>query len=423
MMLGGLRWGLLVPLVFASAQVAHAETWIVGRDASTVQATIERARPGDVVVVPEGIWRERVHLDRAIVLRGQGGVLDGGGQGTVLTVDAPHAVVEGLRIRGSGDDLGAPDACIFVSPTGTEVTIRDNRLSDCAFGMWLHRAHGARVEANVVEGRAEVRVPDRGNGIHLFDCSFVTVRGNVVRRARDGLYVSATDDSLLEGNDLSEQRYGIHYMYSMRNVVRGNVVHDNLGGIALMESDDLLVEENRATDNERFGLLFRDTQRTLIARNRLERNGLGIFFFNSNDNVLRDNLVAANLVGAKIWAGSNRNEVRGNAFLGNRQPVFYVGSEDLRWGVGGRGNYWSDYVGWDQDGDGVGDRPYRADAFVAHLLYRYPAAAWLLRSPALELLQMLEARMPLLRVPTVVDVAPLSGPPRWLRAKRREGRT
>ncbi len=396
-------------MVIVSAQPVWAERLVAGRDAPTVQATIERAHPGDTVLVPRGVWKERVVLDRGIVLRGEGGVLDGGGEGTVLTVTAPHARVEGLELRGSGSDLGAPDACLFVAPSATETTVRDNRLSDCAFGMWLHRAHGSLIEGNRVEGRRDVRVADRGNGIHLFDCSYVTVRRNVVRGARDGLYVSATDDSLLEDNDLTDQRYGLHYMYSMRNTVRGNRVSRNLGGIALMESDVLHVERNVAEGNERFGILFRDVQFSYIGRNRLERNALGAFFYNSNDNVIRGNWIADNDVGAKVWAGSDRNVVEGNAFAGNRQTVFYVGAEDLRWGRGGRGNYWSDYVGWDQDGDGVGERPYRADAFVAHLVHRYPEASWLLRSPALELLVMLESRMPLLRVPTIVDEAPLLG--------------
>ena len=267
----------------------------------------------------------------------------------------------------------------------------------------------ARVERNRVEGLAELRVADRGNGIHLFDGTGLRVIGNTVTGARDGIYVSATEDSLIADNRTDHLRYGIHYMYSHRNTLRGNRASHDTGGIALMESRELVVEGNVATHNRNFGILFRTAQRCRIVGNRLTDNGQGMFFYSSTENVIADNRIVHNDIGAKVWGGSTRNEVRGNAFIGNRQQVFYVGASDLVWGQGGRGNLWSDYIGWDQDGDGVGELPYRLDSFTAVLIHRYPGAVLLLRSPALELLAHLERQLPLLRVPTLVDRAPLLG--------------
>jgi nitrous oxidase accessory protein len=237
------------------------------------------------------------------------------------------------------------------------------------------------------------------------------VSGNHVERARDGIYVSATEDSLIENNVTVNQRFGVHYMYSYRNTLRGNASNDNAVGLALMESLHLVVEDNEALRNERYGILFRDVQYSQIRRNRLEQNGHGMFFFSSTDNVVEDNRIAGNEVGMKVWAGTRRNGVRGNHIVGNRQQIFYVGAEDQFWGDEGSGNRWGDYIGWDQDGDGIGDRPHRVESFKARLLYQYPAVALLLRSPALEMLSHLSERLPVMRTPTIVDLTPLIGEP------------
>ena len=315
----------------------RAETRTVGRDGATIQATLDTAAEGDTVVVPEGVYREHVRVETRVILRGEGAVIDGGGTGTVLTIAAPNTVVEGLVVRGSGSDLGAPDVCIYTEPSATGVQLRENHVTDCAFGIWIHQSHHGVIVDNRVHGGRNVRVADRGNGIHLFDANHLEVLRNVVTDARDGIYVSATDDSLIAENRADAQRFGIHYMYSNRNTVRDNQTSNNTGGIALMQSRELIVTGNVARENDRFGLLFRDAQECHIRDNVLEHNGQGMFFFSSTDNVITGNRVAHNDMGAKIWAGSRRNVVERNAFIGNRQQIFYVGAEDLVLGSEGVG--------------------------------------------------------------------------------------
>jgi nitrous oxidase accessory protein len=391
------------------AALVAAAVLVVGIDGATVQETIDAAAEGDVVEVPAGEWAGPVLVDRPITLRGTGGVIDGGGQDTVVRISAPGVHLDHLRVRDSGSDRAGPDACIYVEPEAVGATIVDSELTDCLFGIWVHQGRDVRVERNHVVGRLDIgHRSNRGNGIHLFDGANLAVVGNRVESARDGVYVSATEDSLIADNHLSDLRYGLHYMYSWRNTVRGNVARRNVTGIALMESHHLVVTDNVSTDNSDVGLLFRDIQYTRIEGNTVEGNREGLFFFSSLDNELIGNRIAHNQVGARVWAGTERNVVRDNDWIGNRQQVYYVAREDQSWGDGERGNTWSDYLGWDQDADGIGDRPYRVDSFTSSLMYRYPAAALLLDSPALELIERLQERLPALRVPTVIDPTPLT---------------
>lgn len=370
----------------------------------SVQAALDKARDGDTVQLGAGVHDGHVVVRQRIVLRGaRGAVLDGGGSGTVVRVEAPGVVVEDLSIRGSGRDLGAHDAGVYVAKSATASVLRRLTIHALGFGVWIHENERSQLLDSHITGSLEGNRPDRGNGIQLFDGDRLLVRGNTVIGGRDGVYVDATDDSTIEHNRFEQTRYAVHTMYSHRNVLRGNHAKGNLSGIAMMFSRNTTATGNWSEDNTESGFFMRDVEDCVVKGNYSLRNGIGLFFYGATSNTLEQNVFAHNATGMKVWGGSVRNRVRGNAFVGNGIPVFFVATQDLVLS----GNYWSDYFGWDQDGDGFGDRPYRVDSFTTRLVHRFPSAALLLRSPAIELLSHLEQRMPLLRVATVVDDAPL----------------
>ncbi|MBP8927015.1 MAG: hypothetical protein KBG75_14235 [Pseudomonadales bacterium] len=88
-----------------------------------------------------------------------------------------------------------------------------------------------------------------------------------------------------------------------------------------------------------------------------------------------------------------------------------MASRDETW----TGNYWSNYLGWDRNGDGVGDVPYEANDLVDRLSWRHPMMKLLLASPAVQTLRLVSQQFPLLRAPSVVDPQPQMQPhhPDW----------
>src|SRR3546814_12324355 len=82
--------------------------------------------------------------------------------------------------------------------------------------------------------------------------------------------------------------------------------------------------------------------------------GKALFIYNSLFNTIENNHFEKSSLGIHLTAGSEDNRISGNAFVGNQQQVKYVATRTQEWTVDGRGNYWSDYLGWDRNDDGLG---------------------------------------------------------------------
>ncbi|MCO6412532.1 MAG: nitrous oxide reductase family maturation protein NosD [Thiogranum sp.] len=405
-------------------------------DRTSLQTRIMQARDGDTVRVEPGIHRGNFVIEAGIRLLGErGAVLDGRGQGDVLRIRAPGVLVQGLEIRNSGHDLTAMNAGIFVEPEARDIEIRDNFLTGNAFGIWLDACAGPTVSGNRIQGEAARRSQDRGNGIHLYAVTGGLIAGNEIWETRDGIYIDTSQDNRLQDNVLHDLRYGVHYMYSYNNEVTGNHSYRTRTGYALMQSRHLTVTGNRSEDDNNYGILLNYITYSTIAGNAvtgtkqgqayvtggadiLGAEGKALFIYNSAFNEITGNRLQGADIGVHLTAGSEDNRIYGNAFVGNRVQVKYVATRQQEWSEQGRGNYWSDYIGWDLDSDGVGDRPYEPNDAVDKLLWKYPIARVLMNSPAVETLRWVQQQFPVLRPQGVRDSYPLMHPARWQEARR-----
>ncbi len=199
-------------------------------------------------------------------------------------------------------------------------------------------------------------------------------------------YVDVSHDAVFRQQPLHHSRYGTHYMTSYRNIWEGNETWYNRGGLALMEVRRPHRAQQPRLGNSDHGIMLRTIQDSVIENNVVAGNQRGFFIYDAEYNVLRGNAVIDNLVGVHLWAGSKNNEVEGNDFIANREQVRYVGARDMPWGVK-EGNYWSNYLGWDRNGDGAGDVQYEANDMVDRLSWRHPMMKLLLASPAVQTLR------------------------------------
>ncbi len=356
-------------------------------------AALARAAPGDTLRLAPGAHPGPLTVDVGVRIVGDAGAsLEGPGAGTVLTLAADGIVVSDLTVRGSGADLARDDAVILVREAAG-VTVERCRVEARAFGIYLQAGGGHRILDNRVLGDPSLPIARRGNGIHLWKTVGNEVRGNRLIDVRDGVYLSFAHDNRIHGNRGSALRYGIHYMYSERNTLTENRFSGSTGGIALMFSMDNRIEANETVGNRQFGILCQLLERSRLERNRVAGNGRGFYLQNSAGNRFAGNRIEANGVGAYLTAGSERNRFFGNRFTGNLVHVFEDHPGDNALFDNGRGNFWSDYAGFDWNGDGVGETPYRLQTAASALMARRPVARWFWMSPALALLDWWDARL------------------------------
>ena len=397
-------------LLFCTLPVIGAEQiFDVAPGANTLSTAIAKARPGTTLRLSSGVYPGPIVIDRSVnIIGGKDSIVDGGGMGRTVTVAAPDVRVQGLTVRNSGDQLSTEDSGIFVTADGDRAQIIGNRLQHNLIGVYLKGPEDAVVRGNTIIGRKDMRVNERGNGVHLWNTPGSIVEDNDVSFGRDGIFVTTSRDNSFRNNRFNDLRFAIHYMYTNNSEVVGNVSHGSHVGFALMYSTGLTVSDNISDGDRDRGIFFNFANQSNISGNTVH-GGVEkcVFIYNSNFNKVHHNHFEGCQIGVHFTAGSEENVLWANSFIDNRTQVKYVGTRHLEWSHEGRGNYWSDHLAFDVNGDGLADRPYRPNNLVDQLIWRYPVAKVLINSPVLQILQWAQSQFPALYPGGVVDSAPL----------------
>lgn len=445
------RSGLAAIFAAGLAMPAWAERIAVSTG-DALQEIVHLAAEGDVIVLKNGEHRGPIRITRKVTVEGEpGAILVGSGKGSVVTVSAPGAVVRGLTIRGSGTDLEKMDAGVFVEKTAAGALVEGNRIEGNLYGIYLHGAENSVARGNTIIGIEEGRVNEAGNGISVWNATGAKVLDNDVRFGRDGIYVITSKRNVFSGNRFRDLRFAIHYMYTNDSEITDNVSVNNAVGFALMFSSRLKITGNVSDGDRDHGFLFNYANASQISGNMVlgqlqpaerwttagtrgkddKEHGLPssdqsemalgadarpgptkcVFIYNANQNRFRDNWFEGCEIGIHFTAGSERNEMVGNAFIRNRNQVKYVSTRYLDWSKDGRGNYWSDNPAFDLNGDGFGDSAYRPNDLIDKVLWTAPQAKVLMNSPAVQVIRWAQAQFPALLPGGVVDSKPLMAPP------------
>jgi nitrous oxidase accessory protein len=415
---------ILVSLLLVHETQAAVITVGKPGDSSTLRSlkeALEKVRPGDVLEVYDGTYEGNLNIiTDGLVLQGMGRtVIQGEKTGNAVLVAANRVTVKGFVIRGGGRESLTDDAGLKVMKV-KECVVANNRFEDNLHGVYLNGSEKCIVTNNVIRGRSYDYQEDRGNGIHLHDSPSSKIEHNDIADTRDGVYVSFSDYCTIDNNKVHKTRYGLHYMYSHDNSFRYNTLIDNVAGAAVMYARNIKFNGNVSAHNRgarAYGILWQDVRHSECFDNLIFDNTIGLYVDHAGFSKAYNNMIVSNDVAVIILENSEDNTMFNNNFLNNlsllrlrgrtqsgRNNLFYEN---------GRGNYWSDYRGYDLDGDGIGDIPFKLQGIWDYLEAEYPEFRLFFFSPLTTAMDMAERSFPIIesRV-TAEDKFPLMRPVR-----------
>lgn len=376
-------------------------------DAASLAAVVREAPEGSVVIVPAGVYAgPTIEIDRALRIEGQpGAILDGRGDTPLLVIRAPGVTVRGLVFRNVAQSHVEDRAALRVVDTA-DCIIEDNAFENTYFAIYIENSERCRIERNRIEGSAE-RETAAGNGIHLWYSRSIDIANNTIRGHRDGIYFEFVEDSRVENNDShANLRYGLHFMFSDRCSYMGNRFVGNGAGVAVMYTRQVEMRDNVFADNRgtaTYGLLLKDISDAVLSENRFLDNTVAVYMEGTTRVDVQDSEFHRNGWAIRLSSNIVAHRFTGNTFTGN---TFDMATNGRRLDAVVEGNYWDAYAGYDLDGDGVGDVPFRPVRLLSWLVERHPPMLALVRGLFVQMLDAAERVLPVFTPEALIDERP-----------------
>lgn len=394
--------------ILLSLTLAHAADVNVEPGGQTLLRAVENAIAGDKLLLAKGRYGGGITVLKTLTISGvEGTHVEGMGEGSVITIDAPDVTIEGLKITGSGMSHQTIDSGIQLTKNATRAIVRNNHIEGNLYGVDIHGGRDSLVENNTIIGGTDRLMNRRGNGVYVWNAPGAKVTGNTIRRGRDGIFVNSSRENTFADNRFENLRFAIHYMYADNSTVSGNISIGNHLGYAIMFTTNVRITDNISLNDRDHGIMLNYANEAIIEGNAVVGGGEKcLFVYNANKNTMRGNRFEGCPIGIHFTGGSSRNEIAGNAFVGNRTQIKFVSTKDHVWS----GNYWSDHAAYDVDGDGIADQAFRPNDAMDQVLWTQPAAKLLLGSPAVQLVRWAQSEFPALLPGGIVDDRPLMKP-------------
>jgi nitrous oxidase accessory protein len=370
-------------------------------NANALQEAIDKAPEGSILKLPAGIYRGSIVIKKPLTIVGKeaGVVIDGEGNGTVVTVESSYVTLKNLRITNSGEMTHTLDSAILIKDA-KQCEVSHCVIDNALFGIDMQMVSNSIVSDNNITSK-DFELGLRGDGLRLWYSNDNIIRKNRLVKSRD-MVVWYSHGNLIERNYGEHNRYSLHFMYAGKNIVKNNIYKHNSVGIFFMYSKDTIATGNVVQSSigaTGMGIGLKDVSNFTIKDNTVIYCAQGIYIDRSpfepdSHNWIEGNKVLYNSEAMHFHSLSENNILKTNVIKGNIEDIV----NDSRGSKTNEneivGNYWDNYAGFDRNGDNVGDTPHKVYQYADQLWVYNPDVKFFYGSPVISLLNFLAKLAP-----------------------------
>ena len=366
-----------------------------------IQPLLDALQPGDTLQLKPGFYYGPGHIKTPnVTIDGQGNATISGRKiRSVLYIEAPGVTIQNCHLIESGDSPDKIDCAIKVQKSNY-FKILNNKIEETLFGIDVFWSEGGELKHNDITSISKKPKGLKGDAIRFWYSKHNLVQENIWHQVRD-MVVWYSSDNQFVGNYGEENRYSIHFMYAHNNQISHNHFSNSSVGIFLMYSEKTIMNNNLIEGTQGVTgmcLGMKETSSNQIIDNKFLYSARGIYidvspFVPNKTNTISGNEIAFCNTAIEFLKDQEGNMITDNMFHDNLTQVFIQGG-----GTANRNtwvhNYWGDYAGYDNDGDNIGDFPYRIYEYHARLWRFNPDVKFFYGSPILSILDYLEKLAP-----------------------------